>query len=89
MLTEDACHTLVRGLVLSHLDYCNAVYAGLPNVDLDKLQRVQNMAGKLVKRANKYDSASACRIELHWLPVRERIQYKLEVPLRKGEVDAL
>ncbi len=63
--------------MLSHLDYCNAVYAGLPNIDLDKLQRVQNMAGKLVKRAKKYDSASACRTELHWRPVRERIQYKI------------
>ena len=62
MLTEDACHTLVRGLALSHLGYCNAVYAGLPNVDLDKLQRVQNRAGKLVQRANKHDSASACKI---------------------------
>ena len=77
LLTEEACHTLVRGLVLSHLDYCNAVYACLPNVDLDKLQRVQNMAAKLVKGATKYDSASRCCKDLHWLPIRERIKYKV------------
>ena len=77
LLTEEACHTLVRGLILSHLDYCNAVYACLPNVDLDKLQRVQNMAAKLVKGATKYDSASRCCKDLHWLPIRERIEYKV------------
>lgn len=77
LLHEDACHTLVRGLVLSHLDYCNAIYAGLPNVELDKLQRVQNMAAKLVTGVNKYDSASKCLKDLHWLPIRERIKYKV------------
>ena len=77
LLTEDACHSLVRGLVLSHLDYCNAIYAGLPNVELDKLQRVQNMAARLVRGVNKYDSATECRKYLHWLPIRERIKYKV------------
>ena len=57
LLTEDAFHTLVRCLVLLHLDYCNAVYAGRLNTDIDKLQRVQNSAGKLVKNCERYDSA--------------------------------
>ena len=48
LLTGDACHTLARGLELSHLDFCNAMYVGLPNTDIQKLQRVQNSAGKLV-----------------------------------------
>ena len=77
LLTEDACHTVVRGLVLSQLDYCNAVYAGLPDVDLDKLQRIQNIAAKLVKGASKFDSPRRCCEELHWLPVRARIRYKI------------
>ena len=71
LLTEDACHTLVRGLVLSHLDYCNA---GLPNTDID---RIQNSASKLVKNFDRYDSPTKALKELHWLPIRDRIQHKI------------
>ena len=41
---------LVRGLVTSHLDYCNASFAGVPKVLLKILQKVQNIAAKLVIR---------------------------------------
>ena len=48
-LTEDAAKTLMSGLVLSHLDYANALLTGIPRTDLDKLQRVQNFAARVVK----------------------------------------
>ena len=52
-LTQDACEVLVHGLVMSHLDYCNSLYHGLPDCDLNRLQRVQSIACKLVlNRAN-------------------------------------
>ena len=76
-LTIDACKTLVQGLVISHLDYANAVFAGLPQCELKKLQRVQNIAAKLILRKKKYDSASACRKDLHWLPIPARIDFKI------------
>ena len=75
LLTEDAC--LVRGLVLSHLDYCNVVYAGLLNTDIDKLQRVQNSAGKLVKNYERYDSLTKALKKLHLLLIGARIQHKI------------
>ena len=68
-------HTLVKGLVLSLLAHCNAVYDGLPNIA--KLQRVQNSASKLVKNCDKYDSPTKAMKELHWLPIRARIQHKI------------
>ena len=46
-LTQESAHILVRGLFTSHLDYCNAVFAGLPKVLLKILQKVQNIAAKL------------------------------------------
>ena len=76
-LTVDACKTLVQGLVISHLDYANAVFAELPECELKMLQRVQNIAAKLIPRKKKYDSASACRKELHWLPLTARIDFKI------------
>ena len=56
-LTQEGAHMLVRGLVTSHLDYYNAIFAGLPNVLLKTLQKVQNIAAKLVLRYSKYDSS--------------------------------
>ena len=47
-LTQESAHVLIRGLVTSHLDYCNAIFAGLPKVLLKILQKVQNIAAKLV-----------------------------------------
>ena len=76
-ITVDICKILVSSLVLSHIDYCNSILYGLPNCDLDKLQRVQNCAAKLVLNQSKYSSATAALRELHWLPIRQRIKYKL------------
>ena len=49
-LTDDATKTLVVSLVLSRIDYCNSLLAGLPQSLVGKLQRVQNYA-RLVVRA--------------------------------------
>ena len=76
-LDQDTCHTLVCGLVLAHLDYANAILADLPNIEIAKMQRVQNIAAKLVMGADNYTSPTECRIKLHWLPIRARIKYKI------------
>ena len=76
-LTQETAHMLVRGLVTSHLDYCNAIFAGLPNVLLKTLQKVQNIAAKLVLGYSKYDSSKMALNTLHWLPVKKRIDFKI------------
>ena len=76
-LTIDTTHTLVRGLVTSHLDYCNAIFSGLPEYLLDLLQKVQNVAAKLVLGMKKHDSATAALTTLHWLPITARIDFKI------------
>ena len=48
ILTKESCETLIVGLVLSQLDYANCLFIGLPECDLQKLQRVQNIAAKIV-----------------------------------------
>ena len=45
-LTLEAAKKVAIGLVLSHLDYANALYTGLPQVEINKLQRIQNMGLK-------------------------------------------
>ena len=74
--TEITTH-LVLALVTSRLDYCNSVLAALPQSTIEPLQRVQNTAARLIFNLGKREHVSPCLIQLHWLPVRYRITYKL------------
>ena len=76
-LTRTACNKLVVALVLSHLDYANSILGGLPKSTIDKMQAVQNMAAKITLGKRKYDSATSCLVQLHWLPIRSRIEFKI------------
>ena len=76
-LTTEACQTVVRGIVCAHLDYANAVFVGLPDCEISKLQRVQNIAAKFVLNRTWHDSPEQARHELHWLPIKARIQHKV------------
>ena len=64
-------------LVLSKLDYCNSLLCGSPQFILDKLQRVQNSAARLVMKSRECDHVLPLSRNLHWLPVRPRIDYKI------------
>ena len=68
---------LTSGLAMGLLDYGNALYYGLPNIEVTKLQRIRNYASKTILGRNKYDSSTLARHELHWLPLVERIKSKL------------
>ena len=68
---------LATSLVLSHLDYSNSVLCGLPKKSLTKLQRVQNWAAKIVLQREKLSDSRDALKTLHWLPVKERIDFKI------------
>ena len=68
--------TLVTSLVLSRLDYCNAVLAGTSKKFLSRLQVVQNNAARLILKKKNSTSATPLLKELHWLPIAQRIDYK-------------
>jgi hypothetical protein len=77
VISHQALQRVVSALVLSRLDYCNAVLAGLPASTLAPLQRVQNAAARLVAGLGPRDHVTPALKTLHWLPVVQRIQYKL------------
>ena len=76
-LTVQATKTLVCAFVLSRLDYCNSLLAGCPKYAIDRLQKVQNSAARLVLRVRGRDHVTPLLHSLHWLPVHARVQYKL------------
>ena len=76
-LTKEAAETLVLSTAILHLDYCNGILTLVPDVDIKRMQLVQNIAAKLVLGKSKSDSSSQCLHELHWLPIKQRIQYKI------------
>jgi len=68
---------LVSASVLSHLDYCNAILAGLPSSTLVPPQKLLNAAARLVLDLKPRDHLTSAYHKIHWLPVRQRIEYKL------------
>jgi hypothetical protein len=76
-LTREATEILCLSLVISHLDYCNVVLYGVSQCDLNKMQRIQNICAKLILKRNKYDSSRQALFDLHWLPVKARIEFKI------------
>ncbi len=76
-LSVSATKALVHALVLSRIDYCNSLYAGLPTKTLSSLQRVINAAARLTLRKSRRQSASPLLKELGWLPAKERIISKV------------
>ena len=82
VISPQALQRVVSALILSRLDYCNSVLAGLAASTLAPLQRVQNAAARLVAGLGPRDHVTPALSTLHWLPVVQRIQYKLCVYLR-------
>ena len=77
-LTKESLLMLVHAFITSRVDHCNGVLYGSSGYLLDRLQYVLNSAARQILGVSKFDSVSAAiREELHWLPIRKRIQFKI------------
>ena len=76
-LSDEACAQLIHAFVTSRIDYCNSLLVNLPNSQYAKLQKVQNVAARILTLSGKYEHISPVLIKLHWLPIPLRIQYKV------------
>ena len=82
-ITAGICHKLVVALVTSNIDYCNGLLGGQAAKDVDRLQRLQHRAARLVTRSKAAMHITPIHKDLHWLPIQERINYKIIVTVYK------
>ena len=76
-LKVDTAKRLACARVLTRLDYCNSLLAGVAKDQINRLQKAQNSAAKMVLRKKRRDRATPLLAQLHWLPVEQRISYKV------------
>ncbi|XP_068997425.1 uncharacterized protein [Embiotoca jacksoni] len=68
---------LVHAFIFSRLDYCNGVFTGVCKKSIRKLQLIQNAVAKVLTKTKKMDHITPVLISLHWLPVQQRIYFKI------------
>jgi hypothetical protein len=74
-LSNIAAHAFIT----SKLDYGNSLLGGAPEYLIHKLQMVQNATVRVVTKTSKYDHISDKMKELHWLPVKSKIIFKINM----------
>jgi len=78
-ISADTAKMIACSMVDGRLDYCNSVLYGTSAMYLNELQQVQNSAARIVTGSRRFEHALSLLAELHWLPIKHRIQYKIAV----------
>jgi hypothetical protein len=76
-LTQDATEKVMHAFVSSRLDCGNSLLYGLPECQLQRIQKLQNTAARILTRTRKFNHITPVLQSLHWLPVTERIDFKI------------
>ena len=84
----QSSQVLIHAFITSKLGYCNSLYHGLPDYLIQKLQYVQNSAARLLTGSCKFEHITPILKHLHWLPVRQRIIFKILTITYKAHNDA-
>jgi hypothetical protein len=75
-LTVNDLRSLVQAVIMSRLDNCNSLLHGIQETEINRLQRLQNSSARLIYGRRKHDHVSDLFVDLHWLPVKQRIIFK-------------
>ncbi len=79
-LTVESTSTLVHAFISSRIDYCNSVLYGSTDRVKRKLQSILNASARLIHHRRLYDHITpVLRDDLHWLPIEQRITFKIAV----------
>ena len=76
-LSTQTTEILIHAFVTSKLNHRNSLLYNVPKNVIKKLQSVQNAAARLITRSRKCHHITPILLDLHWLPVSERIKFKI------------
>jgi len=83
LLDNKVANTVACSIVTTRLDYCNSVLYGTSAANIKKLQRVQNSLARVVAGARRREHITPVLKDLHWLPIEQRIVYKVALIMHK------
>ena len=78
-LTTDAAKILIHAYVMSKTDYYNSLLYGIQDKLLNRIQRIQNYAARVV-----LSHITPAVATLHWLPVNNRVDFKIALLVYKA-----
>jgi hypothetical protein len=76
-LTQEALVTLVHVFVMYRIDYCNSLLYSMSDYNMNRLQRIQNMAARIVTNTRKYHHITPILQNPHCQPASQRIHFKI------------
>ena len=74
-MSYDACAQCIYGLVSMRLDYCNSLLYSLPKSSIERLQKIQNQAARILTKTPRCDHITEVLVSLHWLKSLSRELY--------------
>ncbi|MDF4331524.1 hypothetical protein P3396_23550, partial [Vibrio parahaemolyticus] len=77
LLSKQDTEKLVHAFIFSRLDYCNGVFTGLSKTSIRRLQLVQSAAARVLTNTKRVEPITPVLKSLHWLPVCQRIDFKI------------
>jgi len=83
-LSTETAKTLVQAFISCRLDYCNSLMYGVADSLIRRMQSVQNAAARTITGARRQEHITQVLRQLHWLPVRQRVRFKLACIMYKS-----
>jgi hypothetical protein len=80
----EATQTMIHAFVTTKLYFMNALLTGLPKNLIQKLQKIKNIAAQIVTKSKSREHITPILKELHWLPIEQRIEFKILVVTYKA-----
>ena len=74
---------MAHSIISAKLHYCNS-FVDVPDYLIAKFRTCSNAAARIVLNLKKYESVTPHFMELHWLPIRQRIIYKVNLIVFKA-----
>ena len=79
VITDHSASQLIHALILSRIYYCNSILYGISDSVISDLQHIQNTAARILAKCNNsFIHNKVILNKLHWLPIKQRIVYKLQ-----------